>query len=67
MKNEILIADTPETIARFALLSLRARLRLECAGMRSSGESALSILKNRYGYKGHKQAVLAQLCEDLKK
>jgi len=47
--NEI-IADTPDKIAFFRLCSLRGALRLEAAGMKSRGKSALSIVKSM-GYK----------------
>ncbi len=60
-----LILDTPEQIARFALLSLRGRLRLECLGMKSRGASAASILKRQYGYKGSNAAILAKLNADI--
>lgn len=43
-------ADTPEQIAFFQLCSLRAALRMEAAGMKSRGKSALSIVK-KMGYK----------------
>lgn len=44
------IADTPEKIAFFQLCALRGALRLEAAGMKSRGKSALSIAK-KMGYK----------------
>lgn len=45
------IADTPEKIAAFAALQLKARLRLEAAGMKGRGESALSQVRRLYGIK----------------
>lgn len=63
--NTSSVIDTPEAIARYALCVLRARLRLEVAGMRSSGPSALSILKRKHGYKGNGRTVLATLNADL--
>jgi hypothetical protein len=63
-----IIADTPEKIAMFRLLSLKHALTLEIRGMkRSRGPSAHSILKNQYGYKGSRQAVLDALNAKLGK
>lgn len=59
------VIDTPEQIARFALVSLRGRLRLEIAGMKGRGPSAYSILKKKYGYRGTRADVLAALHEEL--
>ncbi len=59
-----IILDTPEQIARFALASLRGRLKLEELGMRCRGASALSIAKSK-GYKGNRKAIIAKLTEEL--
>lgn len=61
------ILDTPDQIARFRLLTLRAALRLEIAGMkRSRGPSAYAILKKE-GFAGTRAAVLAELNNILEK
>jgi hypothetical protein len=41
-----IVLDTPELIARYRLLTLRAALRLEIAGMKKRGQSAYQTLKN---------------------
>lgn len=46
-----IIADTPDKIAFFQLCALRGALRLEAAGMKRRGKSAVSIAKS-LGYKG---------------
>jgi hypothetical protein len=55
-----IVLDTPEQIARYRLLTLRAALRLEIAGMKKRGKSAYQILKNE-GYTGTRAQVLEQL------
>ena len=61
------ILDTPDQIARFRLLTLRAALRLEIAGMkRSRGPGAYAILKKE-GFTGTRAAVLAELNNILEK
>ena len=55
--------DTPEQIDMFRLLSLRSALKLECLGMKRRGQSAYSIIKAEYGFKGNKKSVLQQLEE----
>ena len=54
------IADTPESIALFRLLALRAGLRLEALGMKAR-INAYVIVKKEFGFKGTKKEVLAQL------
>lgn len=44
-----IIADNPQSIARFHLITLRSALSLEAAGMRRRGASALSIVRKHYG------------------
>ena len=45
----------------FSIIALESALRLEAKGMKmSSGRSAYSIVKDRYGLKGSKQRVLEQ-------
>lgn len=57
---------TPDQIATFRLATLRSALRLETKGMKASrGPSAYSILRKDYGYKGTRDAVLAQVTADV--
>ena len=57
----MMIADTPYKIDLYALLSLRAALRLEVVGLKGRGKSAYSIAKKELGVKGNKQKVLDQV------
>lgn len=56
---------TPEQIAMYRLATLRSALRLEIAGLSRRGQTAYSILKQEFGYKGNRERVLAQVCADL--
>ena len=58
---DMMIADTPYKIELYALLSLRAALRMEVAGLKGRGKSAYSIAKQELGVKGNKQKVLDQV------
>jgi len=53
--------DTPEQIDMFRFLSLKSALKLECLGMNRRGQSAYSIIKAEYGFKGNKKSVLKQM------
>lgn len=56
---------TPEQIAMFRLATLRSALRLELRGMRvSRGRTAYAVLKDM-GYRGTRDAVLAQVTADV--
>ena len=57
----MMIADTPYKIDLYALLALRAGLRLEVVGLKGRGKSAYSIAKQELGIKGNKQKVLDQV------
>ena len=57
----MMIADTPYKIELYRLLSLRAALRMEVAGLKGRGKSAYSIAKEELGVKGNKQKVLDQV------
>ena len=57
----MIIADTPYKIDLYALLSLRAALRMEVAGLKGRGKSAYAIAKQELGIKGNKQKVLDQV------
>jgi len=51
-----------EDIENFRILTLRAALKLEIAGMNMSrGKSAYQIIKSEFGFKGSKVKVLTQL------
>lgn len=56
-----MILDTPEQIELFGIHSLKSRLKLEIVGMKGRGPSAYSIVKKKFGFKGNKAKVLAQL------
>ena len=58
--EKVLIADTPEKIQAWQLLTLKAALKLETLGMRRHGVSAFSIVKKQFGFKGNKKTVLQQ-------
>ena len=61
-----LVFDTPEQIDMFRFLSLRSALKLECLGMKRRGQSAYSIIKAEYGFKGNKKSVLEQMEQIIK-
>lgn len=56
---------TPEQISTYRLAVLRSTLKLEMAGMKGRGRTALSVLRGM-GYSGNREKVLAQVVEDLK-
>ena len=53
--------DTPEAINAYRLCALRGALKLEILGMTRRGQSAYSIIKQEFGFKGNRQKVLEQL------
>ena len=56
------VINEPEDIENFRVLTLRAALKLEIAGMSMSrGRSAYQIIKSEFGFKGSKAKVLDQL------
>lgn len=61
IKPEGTTVCTGKGIDAFALLALRGMVRLECAGMMRRGQSASSVAKARFGFKGNKHKVLEQL------
>ena len=61
--NEGFVAYTKDNINFFRLLSLRGALKLEIIGMKRSGRSVYSIIKEEFGFKGSKRSVLADLEE----
>jgi hypothetical protein len=60
------VLDTPEQIDMFRFLSLKSALKLECLGMSRRGQSAYSIIKAEYGFKGDKKSVLEQMEQIIK-
>ena len=60
-----MILTTPEQISAYRLAVLRGALKLEIAGMKGRGRTALSVLRGM-GYSGNREKVLAQVVEDLK-
>lgn len=62
----MIILDTPEKIDMFRFLSLRSALKMECRGMSRRGQSAYSIVKAEYGFKGNKKSVLEQMEKIIK-
>lgn len=52
---------TGPQIHAYRLLTLRAMLKLELAGMKRRGRSAYAILKSEFGFRGSRAAVLGQL------
>jgi hypothetical protein len=54
------VINRPEQIEAFRLLTLRQALMLEMKGMRRTGKSAYSILREM-GYSGTRAEVLEQL------
>lgn len=59
-----MIADTPETINLYRLLSMKAGLRLECLGLRHSRGSVASLVRAEIGSKTKdKVELLSELNE----
>jgi len=56
-----MIADTPERIEIYRLLTLKAALKLEIHGLKRRGRSVYSIIKTELGFHGGKRRVLKQL------
>ena len=52
-----------EDIYKARILRLRGMLKLEMKGMTRRGQSAYSIIKEEFGFKGTRQKVLDQLTE----
>ena len=50
-----------DNIALWRLLTLKAALKLEVAGMKHSQGSVYALVKREFGFKGSKQRVLEQL------
>lgn len=52
---------TGEHIELVQLLAIRGALKMEMSGLKRRGPSASSIVKARFGFKGNKEKLLAQL------
>ncbi len=59
--------DAPNQIEFFRLLTLRQMLKLELLGMKRTGRSAYSIIKQETGLKGSRQSVYEQFSKLLGK
>jgi hypothetical protein len=62
----MIIADTPEKIEAFRLLALKGALKLETVGLKRRGKSALSIVKEEFGFKGNTKTVYEKYVAYLK-
>jgi len=56
-----MIIDNPNHIELFRLLTIKAALSLEIAGLTGRGKSAYSLAKKEFGLKGNKQKVFDQV------
>lgn len=63
--NETIVLDTPAQINAFRLLSIRGALKLEAAGMKRRGQSALSIVKREFGIKARTAKAALPLFEGM--
>jgi hypothetical protein len=52
------------TLTIMEMLVLRARLRLELAGLKPSGPAATTVLR-KHGYRGQRVKMLADLSRDI--
>ncbi len=53
-----MVLDTPDAIHAYSMIALRSMLRLEAAGMKRRGQSALSIVKQKTGLKARTAAAM---------
>ena len=60
------VLDTPEQIDMFTFLSRKGALKFEILGLKRSGKSVYSIIKQEYGFKGSRESVLKQMEEIIK-
>lgn len=56
------IVTGEDDIRRFQLITVRAAMRLELAGMTHSGGSVIARWKKHLGLKGNRQKVYDQFC-----
>ena len=62
----MIICKTPESINAFRLLALKGAMKMEVIGMKKRGQSAFSMIKQEFGFKGNKQSVYDQYVTHLK-
>lgn len=55
------VIDTPDGVGFFHLCQLRGVLKLEMRGIRSRRGSAYAYVRRRFGFRGNRARVLAQL------
>jgi hypothetical protein len=60
------IANTPEEIQAYRMLSLKGALKLELLGFKRRGPSVFSIVKREFGLRGNRQAVFDQYVQLLR-
>ena len=61
-RNKTIVLDIPEDINAGRILALKGALKIEVhTGLRRRGQSAYSIVKEEFGFKGNKARVLSQL------
>ncbi len=56
-----IVLTQPADIAAFQFLARLGALKLEVKGLRRSGRSAYSIVREVYGYRGSKSAVVREM------
>lgn len=61
------IISGTENLNMARIFSLKAALYLETKGMKKRGQSAFSMVKREFGFKGSKQKVYDQLVEHVEK
>lgn len=52
-----------KNIQLFRMIALRGKLQLEMKGLKGRGQTAYSIIKKEFGFKGSRQKVLEQFNE----
>jgi len=61
-RDKLIVLDTPDDIRAGRILALKGALKIEVrTGLRRRGQSAYSIVKDEFGFKGNKARVLSQL------
>jgi len=65
--SNLIVADTPNKIEMYRLLSLKGALRLEIVGLKRRGRSAYALIKDEFGFKGNREKVLEQFKGHIKR
>ena len=65
--SNLIVADTPNKIEMYRLLSLKGALRLEIVGLKRRGRSAYALIKDEFGFKGNREKVLEQFKVHIKR